>query len=165
MHYTSRVYQNKKIAQGRENSSTDPQHSEFECANDSNDANNVEYIDPKNYINGRYRFDKRHVLYDTHTQMIKSTFSIPIMAGKHPPTLPLPSSWDDLKYLQQGKECAEYYITLHVPWDIDYLAPTRYSFDFKGFQEMCAHMKSTDSSFIERCKYACINIMAASSRT
>ena len=153
----------RKINQRNEHTSTPSQHAECEDVRDAND-DNLDFIDPKNYHNARFRFDKRHVLYETHTQMIKSTFSIPIMAGKHSSTLPLPCHWDDPKYLQKGKECAEYYITLLVPWDTDLLAPTKYSFDFNGFHKMCTDMKSTYASFIDKCKYTSINIMAASSR-
>ena len=51
----------KKTSQAKESTSTSQQHTEHEEVYDGNN-DNVEYIDPKNYHNARFRFDKRHIL-------------------------------------------------------------------------------------------------------
>jgi hypothetical protein len=120
------------------------------------------YIDPVKYKNGRYKFDSRHPLYATHVQMARSTLAVPILAGKTPPQLPVPTSYINPAWLKRAHECAEYYITLFDPWDIDTLVPSTYPLTSDGFQQMSSEWKRTDNSFLNKCKFASINNMARS---
>ena len=77
------------------------------------------FINPTDYKNDRFRFHEDHPLYATHTQMTRSTFCVPILAGRHPPTLSIPDDWEDSKFLQKANQLAQYYLTLHDPWNMD----------------------------------------------
>ena len=67
--------------------------------------------------------------------MTRSTFCVPILAGRHPPTLSIPDDWEDSKFLQKANQLAQYYLTLHDPWNMDTLTPYTYSFDYSGFNK------------------------------
>jgi hypothetical protein len=103
-------------------------------ADDDEVTEDQAYIDPANYKNGRIPFDTRHPLCSTHVQMIRSSLAVPILAGKEPPKLPVTNDFNSTSYLKKGLECAEYYLTLFVPWDIVTTLPIHVAFDFDGFK-------------------------------
>jgi hypothetical protein len=108
----------------------------------------------------RFFFDSRHPMHKTHVQMIRSALAVPIMAGKQPPRLRVPKDWEDSKWLKKAEICAHYYLTLFVPWSLETLVPIVDVFSYLGFQQMCNTMKSPNASFIQKCRYASINVMA-----
>ena len=115
------------------------------------------YIDPANYMNARYTFRDGYILQATHVQMIKSAISVPILTGKKPPQISQELIWESSK---QAQDCAEYYITLLVPWDIDTFVPMINRFDYEGFRQWCVRMRSPEECSINRCKFAHVNNMA-----
>ena len=92
--------------------------------------------------------------------MLRSTIAVPILAGRNPPQLPAAADWNDKSWLHRGKNCAEYYMTLFVPWNVDNMHLVFKDFNFDGFKTLCSSMQSPDASFINKCRYASINTLA-----
>ena len=110
------------------------------------------------YRNARFHFHRGHPLYLTHIQMIRSSISVPILTGKKPPRISQSADWSQAK----KTECAEYYTTLLVPWEIDVSDSFINSFSYDGFNRWCNEMKaaSAEDSFIKKCKFGHLNVLA-----
>jgi hypothetical protein len=110
--------------------------------------------------NGRYPFDQRHPLYATHVQMQQSALAVPILAGQQPPLLLTTVDFTKRDWLKRGRVCAEYYLTLMVPWDLRTLCPQVERLDYECFRDICFQWRHPTASFIQRCRFAAINNMA-----
>ena len=100
---------------------------------------------------------------------------VPILAGKSPPYLPVPppdfesnSTW-----INQSERFAEYYLTLMVPWDtikkIPLTAKNLHTTDaevlsYKIFFNWATTTRSTETSFIDKCRLTSIENIATSLR-
>jgi hypothetical protein len=118
------------------------------------------FINPADYKNARFHFREGHPLRNIYVQMIKASISVPILAGKTPPQIPQIIGWERS---QEAQQSAEYYMALEVPWDINTFVPVVDTFNYKGFQQWCSSAKSTEESFINRCRFGNINNMATKS--
>ena len=166
---------NRKRKRG-DMSTTNPLFDEFteETNEQEHDSDNEgSHTQPENIsnTNKRFQFDCRHPLHTTHEQMIRSVFMTPILAGTQPPSLPFPPSETNRTWLRNAKDFSEYYITLLVPWDLDTLVPSTVSYDFNGFKQWSSQFKKDsenpldeEPSFIEKCKFAMVNITSSNLR-
>lgn len=72
--------------------------------------------------NAQFDFDSRHPLYSTHTQRLRTTQKIPILAGAPPPKHP-GRHRNDNKWKTHADIFAAYLIVLHYPWSTETFAP------------------------------------------
>ena len=77
------------------------------------------FVQQRRPSNSRFEFDAACPFADTHVQMLRSKFVVPILAGPSPPRHPLLP--DDGEATTPAKalelqRCAAFYLVLHVPW-------------------------------------------------
>ena len=124
--------------------------------------------------NKSFDFEDGHPLINHYFQKIRSKMLIPILAGKSPPYLsvPPPDFESNSTWINQSERFAEYYLTLMVPWDIVRKIPltheTLYMDDevlsYKTFCNWASTTRSTEASFIDKCRLTSIENIATSLR-
>ena len=109
-------------------------------------------------VNARINFDKRHPLFLSHTQMLKSRFAVPIITGRTPPKFPICGDFEKYpKHKKLGELCATYYMVLLRPWSID----STFELDnIELFCQWCDFIKSSTASFINKSIFAYLNNLA-----
>jgi hypothetical protein len=124
--------------------------------------------------NKSFDFEDGHPLINHYFQKIRSKLLIPILAGKSPPYLPVPPTdfESNSTWINQSERFAEYYLTLMVPWDIVRKIPlvneNLYIDDeilsYKTFCNWASTTRSTEASFVDKCRLTSIENIATSLR-